>query len=408
MKYGQIVAAIDIGSEKIVAALANISAQGDINLIALVEKQSKGVKKGGIANIALVKHTVNAVLDELEADGSYQIHSIISSISGINIVGHNADGRIVIKSNHITKHNVLQAAMIARDVAVQEGRHLLHLLKQDIIVDNQHGIDDPIGLIGETLELHAHAITTTQTHYQNLLQVFSERDVDVESVVSAGLASALAVTMPEEKKLGVCVLDIGAGTTEITIIANNVVKHSEVIQIGGEAITSDVAFFMRSTTETADWAKQQVAIDFDYPLSDTLEIPGLSEASRSYPKYEIAEVIRDRCEDLIHIVMQKINRAGFESAFPAGFVICGGGAQLLGIETLLMHQSQLPVRRGEVELTINGKTVKACRYATLMGLFMCAYEEDYSSALTQRRKKGIIKSIVTSAKTVVQRLRQYF
>lgn len=408
MKNNHIVAAIDIGSAHIIAALADISPSGEIMPLAFAEMPSKGVKKGGIANIGLVQHAIDTVLDELQIDGSYHIHSIIASLSGVSIIGHNADGTVEVRGNPVTQHNVMQVVAAAKSMSMLEGRQLLHILRQGFIVDRQTDIDDPIGLMGEKLSVRVHVISAAKTAYYNLLQAFSHRDIDVDHVVASGLASALAVTTLDEKQLGVCVLDIGAGTTDISVIHNGVVKHTEVIQLGGELITSDIAFFMRSTVENAEMVKRNISVHVAYPPEESVEMPGLSEVARHYAKHDIASVARERCEQLIEMVMQKLSRAGVEDCFPGGFVICGGSANVEGLAPLFMQKTQLPVRIATIEVALPEGKLVGSRFATIMGLFLCAYEEDYTRTMTDEAKTGIIRRLSESLQSVGRRLRKQF
>lgn len=408
MKTNQIVAAIDIGSAHIIAALADISPDGQITPLAFAEVPSKGVKKGGVANIGLVQHAIDMVLDELQIDGSYHIHSIIASLSGVSIIGHNADGTVEVRGNQVTLHNVMQAVAAAQSMSTLEGRQLLHILRQDFIVDRQTDIDDPIGLMGEKLSVRVHVISAAKTAYYNLLQVFSHRDIDVDNVIAGGLASALAVTTPDERQLGVCVLDIGAGTTDISVIYNGVIRHTEVIQLGGEMITGDIAFFMRSTVENAETVKRQLSVHAAYLPEETVEMPGLSEVARRYAKHDIANVARERCEQLVEMVVQKLSRAGVEDSFPGGFVVCGGSANIEGLAPLIMQKTQLPARIAEVEVVLPKERLVGSRFATIMGLFLWAYEEDFTRNMTNEAKTGIIYRLSESLKNISQRLRKQF
>lgn len=408
MKNNQIVAAIDIGSAHIVAALAQITDEGDIIPLAFAETPSKGVKKGGIVNISLVQHAIDVALDALQVDGSYHIHSILASLSGVSIIGHNADGQVAVRGTPITQHNVMQVVATARDMSMLEGRQLLHIIRQGFIVDKQTDIDNPIGLLGEKLSVRVHVISAAKTAYYNLLQAFSHRDIDVDYVVASGFASSMAVTTPDERQLGICVLDIGAGTTDICIIHNGVIKHTEVIQLGGELITSDIAFFMRTTVENAESVKQSMSVDHYYPPEDMLSMPGVSETARRYAKHDIANVMRERCEQLVEIVMQKVGRAGFEDSFPGGFVISGGSANLQGLDRLIMQKTQLPVRVAKIEIPLKEGKQAGSRFATLMGLFMCAYEEDYTRTMTKEIKTGIIGGLSEKFSNMLKRLRKQF
>lgn len=408
MRNNQIVAAIDIGSASIVAALAKIAPEGEIIPIAFAQIPSKGVKKGGIVNIALVQHAVSQVLDELQVDGSYHIHSIVASLSGVTVVGYNADGSVEVRGDVISEHNVMQVVAAAKAVSSSQGRHLLHILRQDFMVDRQTDIDNPIGLRGEKLSIRVHVISVAKTAYHNLQQVFYHHDIDVDYVVASGLASALAVASPDEKRLGVCVLDIGAGTTDVTVVHNGVIKHTDIIPVGGELITSDVAFFMRTTLEKAEAVKRSIDISSHYSDEDTIEMAGLSEVSRHYGKREIAGVIRERCDQLMDIVLQKLSRAGVEECIPGGFIICGGSANLAGLSTALMQRSQLPVRTAKVKIPLKAHDKKDSCYAAIMGLFVCAYEEDFTRTVASERKTGIIGSLGKQMADLLGRLRRQF
>ena len=393
MKEKNIVAAIDIGTSHIIAALAKISEDGNIILIAFAEIPSKGVKKGGIVNIPLVQHVIDSVLDDLQASGSYHIYSIVTSLSGVSVIGYNADGTVMIRGNPITEHNVTQAVAQARDMSSLEGRQLLHMLRQSFDVDKQTDIETPNGLMGERLTIRTHVISAAKMAYYNLLQTFSHRNIDIEQVVASGFASAIAVTTADEKQLGVCVLDIGAGTTDVTVIHQGVVKHTEVIPMGGDLITSDVAFFMRTTANIAESVKKDIDISIQYAPDDFIEVKGLSEVSRRFMRHDVSNVINERYSQFLEVIEQKIGRAGVEDIFPGGFVICGGAAEQSGLVSAVRQKTNSPVRRAEIEISVKNKTQKSSRFATVIGLFMCAYEEDYTRTMTDNKKMGIISQL---------------
>ncbi len=409
MKNKQIVAAIDIGTAHITAALANITSAGDIIPIAFAEVPSKGIKKGGVVNIPLVQHAINEVVDILQSDGSYHVHSVITSLSGASIMGYNSSGSVAVRGTNITEHNVKQSVAAARGtVEVLEGRQLLHVLPQSFRVDKQTDIEDPIGLMGEKLSVQVHVISAAKTTYYNLLQAFAHRDVDVDRVIASGFSSAIAVSSPDEKQLGICVLDIGAGTTDVTVISQGVVKHTEVIPIGGDQITGDVAFFMRTTVPIAEKTKCVISLKDVYGENETLKVQGIGEVARKYSKNDLVNVIGERYSQIIEVVLQKLERAGVEESFPAGFVVCGGGAEQQGLVELLMKKTQLPVRKAEIEVPLGREVVKGSRFATIMGLFMCDYEEDYTRTMTNEIKIGIIPKIGGLFSSSLARLRKQF
>ncbi|MBS9778123.1 MAG: cell division protein FtsA [Gammaproteobacteria bacterium] len=395
MKEQNIVAAIDIGTAHIVAALAKVSAQGDIIPIALAEVPSKGVKKGGVVNIPYVQQMVDMVLDELQENGSYHIYSIVASLSGVSVIGYNADGVVDIRGTQITEHNIQQVVAEAKDVSSLDGRHLLHILRQSFIVDNQTGIDNPLDLMGEKLSVRVHIISAAKMAYYNLLQTFSHRDVDIEQVIASSFASAIASTSQEEKQLGVCVLDIGAGTTDISVIHQGVVKHTEVVPVGGDLITNDVAFFMRTTNEIAEQVKREINVGSSYAPNEQIEVKGLSDVSRKFSRRDVGQVIIDRYEQIFEIVFDKLRRAGVEDMFPAGIVLCGGCAEQMGLESFIQQKTGVPVRKANIVMSLKDRTIEGSRFATIMGLFVSSYKEDYTRSMTNNEKIGIIKRLAS-------------
>ncbi len=408
MKHSDIVAAIDIGSAHTIAALAAISPAGEITPLAVTEIPSKGVKKGGIVNIGLVQHAVDVVLDELQVNGSYHIHSIVASLSGVSVLGHNAEGSVKVRGDEVDEFDVHQAVTKAKDAVIRDRHHLLHVLRRNFVVDRQTDIDNPIGLIGDQLTACVHIISVAKTAYYNLLQIFSHRDIDVDHVVASGLATTLAVTTPDERQLGICVLDIGAGTTDISIVHNGQVKYTAVIPLGGELITSDIAFFMRCTVDIAEAIKHNIDVHSPCNPEEMLEIPGLGEVARSYLKQDVANVARERCEQLIEMLMQKLDRAGVADIFPGGFIITGGSANLTGLKQLVTEKTQLPVRVGKVEVALPDSIRTGCQFATIMGLFLCAYEEDYTRTMTNELKAGIISRLNTQIRSISARILKQF
>ncbi len=408
MKNSDIIAAIDIGSARIIAALATISPTGEITLLAFAETPSKGVKKGGVTNINLAQHAIDVVLDELQVNGNCHIHSIVTSLSGVSVIGNNAEGSVSVRGSTVDEFDVRKAVAKAKDAVFEDEYRLLHILRQSFILDRQTGIDNPVGMIGDQLTARVHIIGVAKTAYYNLLQIFSHRDIDVDHVVAGGLAAVLAVSTPEERQLGVCVLDIGAGTTDISIIHNEQIKYTAVIPHGGELITSDIAFFMRCTVDVAEAIKHNIDVYSPCDSKERLEIPGLGEVARSYSKQAVANVARERCEQLIDMLMQKIHNEGVKHMFPGGFIITGGGANLTGLKQLITERTHLPARVGKVEVALPDSLRAGCRFATIMGLFQCAYEEDYTRSMTNELKAGIMGRLNTQIRSISARIMKQF
>lgn len=395
MKHNQIIAAVDIGTAKVVAALADVSDENNINILGYSEITSKGVKKGSVVNIGLVQHAISMLLEEIEASSNCKIHSLIASISGTSIIGYNADGLVEVRGNKVSPYDCQKAVIAAKDMAVADGRTLLHILPQSFSADGHASVDEPVGLICNQLKAQVHVISVAKTAYQNLLNIFNSHNIEISYVVASNLASSTAVLSEAEKMLGVCVLDIGAGTTEITIYSGGVVRHSEVIPLAGEQITNDIAFYTRATIDKAQEIKHQIDISEKYSKNNQLSFAGVSGGQpREYKMADIAMVAAERCEQLIEIVEQKISRSGYEDSFPAGFVITGGTANLKGLDKLIIEKTNHPVRlatmtKGNIEELHNPK------YSNLFGLLLCAKAEDYTRSVAVGEKLGIIGRLIS-------------
>ncbi len=389
MKHDRIIAAVDIGTSKVTAVLADVGDEGAISILGYSEIPSKGVKKGSIVNIGLVQHAVSMLLEEIEASSNCKIHSLITAITGTSIMGYNADGVVDIRGNKVTPYDCQKAVIAAKEVASTDARHLLHILPQSFSADGHESLEEPIGLICNQLKAKVHVVSVAKTAQQNLLNIFESHNIEVSYVVASTLASSTAVLSDEEKRLGVCVLDIGAGTTEITIYSGGVVRHSEVIPLGGDQITADIAYFTRATVEKAQEVKHQLDLAADY-TDDSIEFSGVAGSQPRYFKLsEVSMVASERCKQLIEIVEQKISRSGYENAFPGGFVITGGSANLKGLNKLIADRTNHTVRtaiitHGDVEELYSPK------YSNLFGLLLCAKTEDYTRSVAVGEKLGII------------------
>lgn len=395
MKPDRIIAAVDIGTAKVVAVLADVSDENNIAILGHSEITSKGVKKGSVVNIGLVQHAVSMLLEEIEATSNCKIHSLIVSVSGTSIIGYNSDGVVEVRGSKVNAYDCQKAVIAAKDMAITEGRHLLHILPQSFSVDGHPDVEEPIGLVCNQLKAQVHIISVAKTAHQNLLNIFNRHDIEISYPVASNLASGTAVLTEAEKKLGVCVLDIGAGTTEITIYSGGVIRHSEVIPLGGEQITSDIAYFTLATMDKAQELKHQIDISAKYNANESIEFAGVSGGqSKQYKLSDIAMVAAERCDQLFDIVEQQISRSGYEDSFPTGFVITGGTANLKGLDKLIIEKTNQPVRIATIGMG-NVAELKNPKYSNLFGLLLCAKAEDYTRSVAVGEKLGIIGRLMS-------------
>lgn len=395
-------AAIDIGSHKMIAALATVNDEG-VDIHYHCEIPSKGVIKGSITNISLVRQAIDNMIDVLQQQSGLLIHSVILSAGGVGLVGFNAEGSVKVTGTTISDDDILAVLRQAKSSTQSDNRRLIHLLSQEFIVDYQTGIDDPAGLVGNQLTARVHAVTIPETTFLNAQHALDHMAVEAEDVTASCLASGYAVTTNDERKLGVCVLDIGSSVTDMSVFINGKVQHTEVIPIGGESITSDIAFYLRTTSENAEKIKYQIDLTKHYPLSDTISVSVIAGAEpRLFQKSEISNVMTLRCEQLAEMVMRSLRRSGFEDAFPVGFVLCGGASEQIGLSRVFERATKHTVR---VATTHSEQVMfQPPAYATLAGLFMTQHYSRQFHTVTRPEKEGIMTRFSKSLSSIKNKL----
>lgn len=383
MNEGKIVVAVDIGSSKVVTVIARVDEV--VNVLGVSEVKSAGIKKGQIVDIDEAVLAINNSLEAAERMAGYSASRVIVSIGGNHIESQNSRGVVAVSSpqGEITENDLLRVIDAAKAVSLPSTREIIHVLPRTYTVDGQEGIKDPIGMSGVRLEVDTHIISASSAVLRNIEKAFSMVGVDIDGVVFSGYASSLSTLSDTEKELGVVLVDIGAGTTDISIYVDGSVAYSSVLPIGARHITNDLAIGLRISLESAEKIKlflskpTKKSLGFENDLgprdkSDELDLSGLGlaeEVNKVSKKTLIEGIIRPRLNEIFTFIGLEIKKSGFVGQTPSGLVITGGGGKTIGIVESAKRMLAMPVRVGE-PANIKGiiDEVSDAPFATVIGL----------------------------------------
>jgi len=346
---GNMVVALDIGTSKIVALIGEINDEGGVEIVGIGKHPSRGMKKGVVVNIDSTIEAIQRAVEEAELMAGVNINSAYAGIAGSHIQSLNSHGIVAIKDKEVTDADLERVMDAARAVAIPADQRILHVLPQDYVIDQQEGIREPIGMSGVRLEARVHLITGAQSAAQNIVKCIDRCGLDVDDVILEQVASSYAVLEDDEKELGVCMIDIGGGTSDVAIFLNGAIQHTANIPVAGDQVTNDIAVAVRTTMQFAEELKikhgsalrQLVAED------EIIEVPGIGEReSRGLSTQTLASVIEPRYEELFSIIQAEIRRSGFEDRIAAGIVLTGGSSKIKGAVELAEEIFHMPVRIG--------------------------------------------------------------
>jgi len=372
-KQNNIVVGLDVGTTKICAIVGEVT-NGDVNIVGLGCCPSDGLRKGVVVNIESTVNCLKKTIEKAESMAGFEIESAYTGISGAHIRGFNSQGIIAIKDREVKKKDVKKVVEQAKAVAIPLDRDIIHLLPQEFIVDDQDGIQEPVGMIGVRLETKVHIVTGAINSTQNIIKCASRSGLDVCDIVLEQLASSEATLSPDEKELGVVLIDIGGGTTDIAIFSNGSVKHTAVLPLGGNHITGDIAVGLRTPISEAERIKQQFGCAFSSVVSndETVEVPCVGgREPRVVSRRQLCDIIGPRVEEIFALVRKELIKSNCEGAVASGFVVTGGSALLEGLTELGEKMFELPVRVG-YPTGIGGLTdaVSNPMYSTGVGLVL--------------------------------------
>ena len=398
-----LIVGLDIGTSKIACIVAEVTAEGTLEVIGAGMHQSSGMKKGMVVNIDATVGAIQQALQEAELMADCKIREVYTGIAGGHIRSSNAHGMIKIKDKEVAQTDVVRAIETASSISLPGDQQILHILEQEFSIDGQEGIKKPLGMSGLRLEVEIHIVTGAVSAVQNILKCIHRCGLEVNDMILQPLASSKAVLADDEKELGVCLVDIGGGTTDVAIFTNGAIRHTAVIPIAGDQITNDIAMALRTPTKDAEDIKIKYGCALRQLATDApIEVPGVGERSaRMLSRQTLAEVIEPRVEELYSLVQTELRRSGMEELLSSGIVITGGSAALQGMVELGEEIFHLPVRLG-LPRNIGGLSavVKTPRYATGVGLLLYGLE---------RRQRNEVERVgAGSFKEVLEKMAAWF
>ncbi len=376
-KNDSIIIGLDIGTTKICAIVGEIKENG-IDIIGIGTSQSKGLRKGVVINIESTVNSIKKAVDEAELMAGCEIQSVYTGIAGGHIRGFNSHGIVAIKEGEIKKSDISRVIDAAKAVAIPVDREVIHILPQEYIIDNQNGIKEPLGMSGIRLEAKIHIVTGAVTSAQNIVKCAQRCALSVSDIVLEQLASSYAVLSEDEKELGVGIVDIGGGTTDIAIFCNGSIQHTSVIAIGGQHLSNDIAIGLRTSHESAEDIKKRFGCASSYLVEkdEEIKIPTIdTRPDRKLQRHVVSDILQPRVEEIFELVANEIKRVSLTEFLTSGIVLTGGSTLLPGMVEIAEEIIGLPIRRGLPKGT-GGLTdvVKSPIYATGVGLVLYGAE----------------------------------
>lgn len=368
-----IVVGLDIGTTKICAIVGEVSDDG-IDIIGIGSAPSHGLRKGVVINIASTVESIRRAVKEAELMAGCEVTTVYTGISGGHIRGFNSHGIVAVKDNEITNTDIARVIDAAKAVAIPMDREVIHILPQEFVIDDQDGIKEPQGMSGVRLEAKVHIVTAAVTSAQNIIKCANRAGLNVAAIVLQQLASSETVLTEDEKDLGVCLIDIGGGTTDIAIFSDGAIVHTSVLPLGGNHLTTDIALGIRTPQEEAEQIKQKFgcALVEQVDPSEMIEVPSVGgRKPRSLSRQILCEIIEARAEEIFQLVREEIRNTAYEDLLASGVVLTGGSAQLPGITDIAEDVLGLPIRSG-CPKKIGGlvDVVRSPAYSTGVGLVL--------------------------------------
>jgi cell division protein FtsA len=399
----KLIVGLDIGTSKVVALVADVQPDGRMDIIGMGTHESKGLKKGVVVNIESTVNAIQRALEEAELMADCKIQSVFTGIAGSHIRSFNSTGMVAIKDKEVGPIDVDRVIETARAMPIPTDQQVLHILTQEFLIDGQDGIREPLGMSGVRLEVKVHIVTGAVSAAQNIVKCVRRCGLEVADLILQPLASSIAVLSEDERELGVCLVDIGGGTTDIAVFREGAIRHTAVIPIAGDQVTSDIAMALRTPTPEAE----QIKLRYGCALrqladpDEIVEVPGLGDrAPRELSRQMLAEVIEPRIEELYSLIQQVLRQSGFEELLSSGIVLTGGSSVMQGMVELGEEIFHMPVRLG-VPRYVGGlsEVVQNPRYATAMGLLLEGKSQ---------MERGIVARQSGDFKATLRRMREWF
>jgi cell division protein FtsA len=341
------VVGLDIGTSKVVAMVAELGDDGQLQVVGIGAQESRGLKRGIVANIESTVLSIKRAIEEAELMADCKINAVTVSMGGNHISSMNSHGIVAIQAGEVSELDLERVIDAARAVALPSGQKILHILPQEYVIDGQEGIQDPLGMAGVRLEVKVHIVTCALNVSQNIVKCVSRCDLNLDDIVLNALASSYAVLTDDEKELGVCLVDMGGGTIDVAVFTAGAIRHTAVIPVAGDQVTNDIAMALRTPTVHAENVKVRYACALAQltDLSESIKVPSVGDRpARDLSRQALADVVQPRYEELYTLVQAELRRSGYEELIAAGMVLTGGTAQMEGAVELAEEIFHMPVR----------------------------------------------------------------
>ncbi|HYJ17683.1 MAG TPA: cell division protein FtsA [Burkholderiales bacterium] len=399
-----LIVGLDIGTSKIAAIVAEMKPEGGFEVIGMGSSPSRGLKKGVVVNIESTVNAIQRALEEAELMADCKIRDVWTGIAGSHIRSFNSHGMVAVKDREVAQTDVDRVVETAKAIPIPTDQQILHVLNQEFVIDGQEDVREPLGMSGVRLEVKVHIVTGAVSAAQNIMKCVRRCGLEVNDLILQPLASAMAVLSEDEKDLGVCLVDIGGGTSDIAVFTQGAIRHTAVIPIAGDQITNDIAMALRTPTKEAEEIKRRYgcALRELADPQEMVEVPGVGErGAKKMSRQTLAEVIEPRVEELYSLVQAELRRSGFEELLSSGIVITGGSAAMQGMVELGEEVFHMPVRLGLPSYAGGlSEVIRNPRYSTGVGLLM--------AGLGQHQRQQIEKMQSGSIKQILGRMKKWF
>jgi cell division protein FtsA len=395
MAKSSYIVGIDVGTKKVVALIGEVTEENKVEIVGIGATESRGLRKGVVVNLEETTAAVKKAQEEAELMAGVEIGSAYIGISGAHIKSFNSRGVVAVsgKNREITREDIKRVIDQSKALSIPPDRAIIHIIPQEFVVDEQDGIKDPLGMSGIKLEVNVHIVTSAVTSLQNLKTCIQRAGVAIEEIVLNQIATSASVLTPDERELGVGLIDIGAGTTEVAIFERGSLWYSSTIPIGGDNVTNDIAVGLRTPIPEAEKIKKRNGC-IAGPGADeqeTIEVPsvGKGRKPRVLSRQILADIIQPRAEEIFRLVDADIKRMGYEKSLNSGIVLTGGTSLLEGLEEVAEEIFDLPVRRGDPG-GVGGLVDRVATpdFATAVGLVLYGYNKGLERGFSRERKKN--------------------
>ena len=384
---------LDIGTSKVAAVVGEQSPGGELEVIGIGSHPSNGLRKGVVVNIESTVQSIQRAVEEAELMVGGEIESVYAGIAGSHVRGMNSHGIVAVRDREVYPQDIERVIDAAQAVAIPADQKLLHVLPQEYLVDSQEGVKEPLGMSGVRLEAKVHLVHCAANAVQNVEKCIERCGLVVDDIILEQLASSYATLSDDERNLGVCLVDIGGGTTDIAVFTDGAIRHTSVIPIAGDQVTNDIAMTLRTPTPHAEEIKVKWACALTQLAkpTETIRVPGVGDRPpRELSRQTLAEVVESRYEELFRLVQRELQRSGFEQLIASGVVLTGGAAKMEGVVELAEEVFHMPVCLA-VPSSVAGLTdiVRNPIYATGVGLLMYGWREELENGGKSAVRKGV-------------------